>query len=340
MWVIMGLSREMLILNMWVEVEDSVEDRVAHDYQETLLVDLPLQGEGVLIKEVIRVPISQPWWEGLEKVTEQEGQEEVWGWRSICQSSRMKRPKMLLTYHSWRWDIAIFSLLGLGWPTLAAIHLPVITGVPWRPCQEFRWGCYPNQCLTECWISTMAWWWHLTPLVRSSIPSSKVLGRMWPSSEWTCHSRFRYSSQSTHGGRIQQEHVEEIKWDHVSTRAWTPNISACWPTKWMANTPLATPDLLLAAQKLERWAEARDPLLPKTTTTGGSNVNQSQTSGNLFPSRKLKGNHTFTAPSHYSGKHWSWRRLECKARRGRRRLSLWLKRMQKPWVESEEQISQ
>ena len=56
-------------------------------------------------------------------------------------------------------------------------------------------------------------------------------------------------------------------------------------------------DLFLAAQKLERWAEARDPLLLKTTTTGGSNVSQPQALGNLFPSRKLQGNHTFTAQS-------------------------------------------
>ena len=56
-------------------------------------------------------------------------------------------------------------------------------------------------------------------------------------------------------------------------------------------------DLLLAALKLVRWAKARDPLLPKTTTMGGSNVTLPQTSGNLFPSRKLKDNHTFTAHS-------------------------------------------
>ena len=31
-----------------------------HNYQETLPVDFPLQGEGVLIRQVNRVPISQP----------------------------------------------------------------------------------------------------------------------------------------------------------------------------------------------------------------------------------------------------------------------------------------
>ena len=61
--------------------------------------------------------------------------------------------------------------------------------------------------------------------------------------------------------------------------------------------PTSYSDHLLAAQKLERWAEARDFRLQKTTITGGLNVTQLQTLGNLFPSRKLEGNHTFTAQS-------------------------------------------
>ena len=87
MWVVMRLSRRMLALSVWVEVEDSVENKVPNDYQETLLEDLPLQEEGVQIREVSRVPISQPWLEGPERVTKQEGQEGVWEWRSICWSS-------------------------------------------------------------------------------------------------------------------------------------------------------------------------------------------------------------------------------------------------------------
>ena len=61
--------------------------------------------------------------------------------------------------------------------------------------------------------------------------------------------------------------------------------------------PSSYSELLPAAQKWERWTEAKYPLLLKTTTTGGLNVNWLQTSGNWFPSRKLKGNHTFTAQS-------------------------------------------
>ena len=50
----------MFILNVWVEEEEGIEDKAPHDYQETFLVDLPLQGEGVPIREANRVPIRQP----------------------------------------------------------------------------------------------------------------------------------------------------------------------------------------------------------------------------------------------------------------------------------------
>ena len=54
--------------------------------------------------------------------------------------------------------------------------------------------------------------------------------------------------------------------------------------------PAGYSDLLLAARKLERRAETMDPLPPKTTMTSVSNITHSQTSGNPFPSCKLKGN--------------------------------------------------
>ena len=61
--------------------------------------------------------------------------------------------------------------------------------------------------------------------------------------------------------------------------------------------PIGYSDLHISAQKLERRAEARDPLLLKPTSMGGSNVTHSQTSGSLFPFQKLKGGHTLTARS-------------------------------------------
>ena len=58
--------------------------------------------------------------------------------------------------------------------------------------------------------------------------------------------------------------------------------------------PAGFSNLLLATQKLERRAEARDLLTLKTAVISGLNAICSQTPGNIFPSKKLKGNHTFT----------------------------------------------
>ena len=74
--IIMELSGRMLILSIWVEV-DGIEDKVPYNYQKIPPVDLPLEGEGVQIMEVSRVPINQPWLEDQGGVTKQEGQEEV-----------------------------------------------------------------------------------------------------------------------------------------------------------------------------------------------------------------------------------------------------------------------
>ena len=105
-WIIMGLSRGMLVLNIWVEVEDVVEDKVPHNYQETSSGSLS-SGGGVQIGEASGVPINWPWLEGPERANMQEEQEEVWGWRAICKST-----KDVVTYHSWWWDVAIFHHLG------------------------------------------------------------------------------------------------------------------------------------------------------------------------------------------------------------------------------------
>ena len=102
--------------------------------------------------------------------------------------------------------------------------------------------------------------------------------------------------QSEYLGRIQQEHVEEMKQD-CFYKGLHPKHRCMLSHKVDGKHQASYSNLLLAAQKLERWAEARDPLLPKTTMTGGSNVTWLQALGNLFPSRKLKGIHTSMAQS-------------------------------------------
>ena len=96
--------------------------------------------------------------------------------------------------------------------------------------------------------------------------------------------------------RIQQEHVEEVKQDHFY-EGLSPRYQQMLTHMVDGENPVTYSELHLAVQKLERWMEARDPLLPKTTTTGSLNVTHSHSQRNLFLSRKLEASHTFTAQS-------------------------------------------
>ena len=127
----------------------------------------------------------------------------------------------------------------------------------------------------------------------SSISSSKDQGRIWPNFREFLSQQVQIL-QSEYLGRIQQEHIEEMKWD-CFFESLNPKYWWRWAHKVDGEHPTRYSNLLLAAQKLDRWTKARDPLLPKTTTTKGLNETHSQTPWNLFPSQKVKGNCTFTA---------------------------------------------
>ena len=99
--------------------------------------------------------------------------------------------------------------------------------------------------------------------------------------------------QSEYLGRIQQERMEEMKRDPFY-EGLNPKYQWMLAHKVDGEHPARYSDLLLAAWKLERWAEVRDSLLLKAASMGGPNVTNSQTSGNLFPSQKLKGNQNST----------------------------------------------
>ena len=102
--------------------------------------------------------------------------------------------------------------------------------------------------------------------------------------------------QMEYSSRIQQEHVGEVKQD-CFYKGLSPEYWQMLTHKVNGENPVIYSKLLLTAQKLERQVEARDPLVPKITTSGSFNVTHSHSQGSLFPSRKLKGNCTFTAQS-------------------------------------------
>ena len=99
--------------------------------------------------------------------------------------------------------------------------------------------------------------------------------------------------QTEYPSRIQQEHVEEVKWD-CFYKGLSPEYQWMLAHKVDGENPVTYSELLLAAWKRERQEETRDPLLPKTTTAESSKAIHSHSQGNLFSSRNLKGNCTFT----------------------------------------------
>ena len=68
-------------------------------------------------------------------------------------------------------------------------------------------------------------------------------------------------------GRIQQEHVEEVKQDHFHG-GLSPKYGGMLAHKVDGENPVTYSKWLLAAWKLERQADTRDPLLQKPLLPG------------------------------------------------------------------------
>ena len=73
--------------------------------------------------------------------------------------------------------------------------------------------------------------------------------------------------QTEYPSRIKEEHVEEVKW-YCFYEGLSPEYWQILAHKVDGENPVTYSKLLLAAQKLERWAEARDPLVPKPLLPG------------------------------------------------------------------------
>ena len=135
-----------------------------------------------------------------------------------------------------------------------------------------------------------------------------------------CLSQQAQILQTEYPSRIQQTHVEEVKWDHFY-EGLSPVYWQMLANKVSAENPVTYSKLLLAAQKLERWAEARHTQFPKSTTAGSSNVTCSHSQENLFPSRKWKGSHISTAWFAVIEDHETEEDSGPKTQREKRRLS-------------------
>ena len=197
-----------------------------------------------------------------------------------------KKTKGAVTYNTWQWYIAIFCHFDWEDQHLLPYIFQSLKGFPGDLARSLGEDTTLNdvlQMLDEHYGVLMMFHALSKELYSLEARIRGECGQIW-------------GAPVTVGLEEGSRWSTQRKWSVIaSTRTLTPNTGKCWPHKVDGEHPAGYSDLLLAALKLERWAEARDSLLPKTTAAGGSNVTHSQTPGNLFPSWKLKGNCTFTA---------------------------------------------
>ena len=128
MWVIMGLSGEMLILRMWVEVEDDIEDKAPHNCWDMFLEDLSLQGSSNWGSNQSSHHSTMMGW----------SREGNWGGRAgrglkgkvNLLIFKDEKTKDTVTYYLWRWDVATFFFLGWDDQHLLPYIFPSLQGFP------------------------------------------------------------------------------------------------------------------------------------------------------------------------------------------------------------------
>ena len=99
-------------VRMLVEGEDVIEDKTDHNCLEMLWVDLPLPEREVPIKEVIKVPIIQPWPEDPGKADRPAQAGRGLKVKVNLPIFKEEKKKDVVTYCSWQWDVAIFCHSG------------------------------------------------------------------------------------------------------------------------------------------------------------------------------------------------------------------------------------
>ena len=247
-----------------------------------------------------------------------------------------EKTKDAVTYHSWQWDIAIFHCSGWDDQHLLPYVLWSLQGFLGDLARSLGGDAALNDILH---MLNKHYGMVITFDALSKEPYSLKQGLGEIMAEFRVHLLQQVQIlQSEYLGRVWQEHIEEMNWDHFY-KGLNPKYQRMLSHKIDGEHPAGYSDLLLATWNLERQAEARDSLLLKTTPTGGSNIAHSETSGNLLPSWKLKGSHTFTANQLWwkvteLQKNQAWRQ---KRKKG---MSLQKERTKKPQVELEEQINQ
>ena len=152
-----------------------------------------------------------------------------------------KMAKDTVTYHSWHWDVSVFC--HSGWDDQH--FFKCLQGSPGDLVKSLREDTTLGNIL---WMLDEHYGIVMTfnALSKKLYPTSRELERMWLSLEYICHNRFRYSRW-----KIQQEHMEEVKWDHFY-EGLSPKCQQMLAHMVNGENPVTYCELLFAAWKLEK----------------------------------------------------------------------------------------
>ena len=199
-----------------------------------------------------------------------------------------------MTYHSWHWDMSVFC--HSGWDDYHLLPY-FFRSLQWFPGDLVRSlgkdATLDNvlQMLDEDYGVVMTF----NALSKELYSLKKGMGQNVAGFR-VCLSQQVQILQMEYPGRIQQEHVEEVKQDcfyeglchvvsvNVGPQGWWWKFCHLF---WIAP----------CCPETGKMGGSQQPPALKTTTAGSSNIVCSHSQGNLFPSRKFKGSCTFTVQS-------------------------------------------
>ena len=202
----------MPLLDASLDMVDDAGNSECQGFLEVLPEAHPLQGVGVLIEVVIEALCTQHWWQHPATVTDQHVQEEISEWRVNLPIFKGEKTKDAVTYHSWQWDVVIFC-----WSCWDDQHLlPYVfcslQGFPGDLARSLGKDATLSdilQMLDEQYGVVMM----LDALSKELYSLKQGSGKNV--AEFSVHlSQQVQILQSEYPGRIQPEHVEEMKCDH------------------------------------------------------------------------------------------------------------------------------
>ena len=160
---------------------------------------------------------------------------------------RDKRTKDVLTYHSWQWDVAILCCSGLDGQHLLQYVIQSLQGFLRDLARSLGEDATPIdvlQTLDEHYGMVMTF----DTLSKELYSLKQGSGENWVEFG-VCLLQQVQILQSEYPGRIQQEHIEEMKWDHFY-EGLSPEYQQMWAHKEDGEHPAGYSYLLLAAWKL------------------------------------------------------------------------------------------